>query len=1168
MGKTIEEMLKNEQRTLSLRGTLTYADGHEEQLAPEDIIEAAFSEGVTDGLLLGAVLCSDAHIKLANADGQWSAGGTRRGQRTMAGAKIALFLTASADGDTAETPFHTFYVKKTACPLRGAVTLSGGSGFPPLFSAPYTDAVSYPASVGTLVKALVQAGGGTLKSETFSGAEQMVLRAPDFSRLTVRQALSMALTAVGCFLTADENGLCDVRPVWADGTPIKIDSTQVLSLEAPTFAFGPLAALKIEPKEGDSRLLGDENAQSAAYLLTVSQNPLLEYADGEDALAKGLFKALQGLTLSCGSLSVRGGAYPLGAALSVPDRLGTRSVLPVTDRQMTFQHGTLQTVVSCRVSSVDAGLTLVGGTPALSGSINGQNLLSGSVQGSALATGAVTTQVLSAHAVTADKIAAGAIAADKLKAGAVTADALQAGCVTGDKLAAHSVNAEKIEAHSITSDALAAASVTADSLAAGAVRGEHISAGAVTAESGILADACVGSAQIADLSVTDGKIVSLSASKLSAGQIDAQDITVINLCADNITTGTLNGKVIPALGGDKLQAGAVTGDKLASGAVAADALAASSVTAEKLAAGSVTSEKILASAVTADKLAASAVTADSILAGSITADKLSADVGGALDLSANRTITAAVVDGAGVKIGQEGFTVSGARVRMETDDFSVTAFKSGSPMFSMDENGVRAGTVAADTVLSPSVVSAGSGAYPFLGSVQSTLRSLPNYLSGDISFTVPAGTYTEDAVVSGFFGKGTLTIFMADGALLYGSIRFSQNACPVILSGGVVAAAGSTCLNASDCKFLSVLGTRLFGSQRPSADSGTRTVYGVEARRSFLFLSGTEISRTDTCVSVTDGTLCRMENALGGVSDVYEVTYKGNITLVVRDRPVSSGYTQVAVIEKGTIVTILSNERVNGYYKAEVNGVTGYVQANYFGNLSPTPAGFRFASNLCYAFQADAFSKISCTGTYPYCGLGAYAENPEGDILCSSAEALKADSLIPVTPNTQTRYTAVCCYAQRSPLDAAPVRGLSPRQGKYAGPVHEEAADGTSVSVWKTISCTGLWVLDNAESIAGTAYETAKLTLCRALDGFTAEPMTLHLFGHNMAWTEESTVTKMPELYDLNVEAVVSAGQELVMDLPSSVIEMLSKQVIRGFALGETNGALLCMTDECVLELS
>ena len=1162
-------MLKNEQRTLAMRGTLTFADGHEEILAPQDIIEAAFSEGVTDGLLLGAVLCSDAHIKLANADGQWSAGGTRRGERSMAGAKITLFLTASADGNTAETPFHTFYVKKAACPLRGAVTLSGGSGFPPLFSAPYADAVQYPASVGTLVKALVQAGGGTLADEAFSGAERMVLRAPDFSRLTVRQALSMALTAVGCFLIVDENGLCDVRPVRADGTPAEIDSAQVLSLDAPTLAFGPLSALKIEPKEGKSRLFGDENAQSAAYLLTVSQNPLLEYADGEDALASGLFKALQGLTLSSGSLTVRGGAYPLGTSLSVPDRLGTRSCLPVTDRQMTFRHGSLQTVVSCRVSSAQAGLTLVGGTPAISGSINGQNLLSGSVQGSALATGAVTTQVLSAHAVTADKIAVGAISADKLQAGAVTSDALETECVTDDKLAARSVTADKIEAHSITADALAAASVTADSLQAGAVRGEHISAGAITAESGILADACVGSAQIADLSVTDGKIVSLSASKLTAGQIDAQDITVVNLCADNITTGTLNGKVIPALGSEKLQAGAVTGDKIASGAVAADALAASSVTAEKLAVGSVTSEKILASAVTAEKLSADAVTAASIQAGSITADKLSADVGGALDLSANRTITAAVVDGAGVKIGQEGFTVSGARVRMETDDFSVTAFKSGSPMFSMDANGVRAGTIAADTVLSPSVVSAGSGEYPFLGSIQATLRSLPNYLSGDISFTVPKGTYTEDVIVSGFFGKGTLTIFMADGALLYGSIRFIQNACPVILSGGAVAAAGSTCLNMQDCQALSVLGTRLFGSRRTSEGSDTRTVYGVCARRSFLFLSGTEISRTDTCISVTDGTLCRVENALGGVSDVYEATYRGNTALVVRDRPVASGYTQIASIAKGETVTILSNEKVNSqFYKVDVDGVTGYVLGNYFGSLTQTTADFRFASNLCYAFQADAFSKISCTGTYPYCGLGAYAENPDGVILCSTAEALKADSLIPVTPNTQTRYTAACCFAQRSPLDAAPVKGLSPRQGKYVGPACETAADGTSVSVWKTISCTGLWVLDNAESIAGTAYETAKLTLCRALDGFSAEPMTLHLFGHNMAWTEESAVTQMPELLDLNVEATVSAGQEVVIDLPSSVIEMLSNQTIRGFALGETDGALLCMTDECVLELS
>ncbi len=1169
MAYTIEQMLAREHRQLSLRGTLTYSDGHEEALAPEDIVEASFSEGVTDGLLLGAVLCSDAQLRLANADGQWSAGGARRGERDMAGAKITLMLTARADGETAETPFHTFFVKKASCPLRGAVTLCGGSGFPPLFAAQYADAVRYPASIGALVKTLVAAGGGTLKDETFSGAQRMVLRAPDFSRMTVRQALSVTLTAAGCFLTVDESGLCDVRPVWTDGAPTEIQSAQVISLEAPSPAFGPLAALSVETNAGEKRVLGDADAQKEAYLLTVSQNPLLEYADGEDALAEGLLAALKGLTLSSGRIVVRGGPYPLGTRLSVPDRLGARAVLPVTDRHLSFRCGALHTTVSCRASRPDTGLTLVGGTPAAGGSINGRSLIAGSVQGSALALGAVTTQYLSARAVTADKIAAGAVTADKLTAGAVTTDTLEAGSVTGDKLAARSVTSDKIEAHAVTADKLAASSVTADSLSAGAVRGGHISAGAITAESGILADACVGNAQIGDLSVTDGKIVSVSASKLTAGKIDAQDIAVVNLCADNITTGTLNGQIIPVLGEDKLAQGAVTGGKIAQGAVTGEALAVSSVTADKLAAGSVTSEKILSSAVTADKLSANAVTADSILAGSITADKLSADVGGALDLSANRTITAAVVDGAGVRIGQDGLTVGGARVRIETDSFSVSALKDGNPMFCMDEQGIRAQTVAADSILSPSVVSAGSGGYPFLGSIQATLRSLPSYLSGDVSVTVPAGTYAEDVVLSGFCGRGTLTLSMADGALLFGSIRFLQNACPVVLSGGVVAAAGSVCLSARDCQSLTVLGTRLFGSVRSSEESESRTVYGVDLSRSFALLSGAEISRTDVCVRVLNGALCRMENALGGVSDVYQGTAKGAGALVLRDQHVASGYETVATVEKGGSVTILTLDKVNGgYYMAEADGVIGYVSASYVSNIVQVPAGFRSAANLKYAFVADALSRIFCKGTYPYSGLGACADDAAGDILCADAEALKADSLVPVTPATRTRYTAACCFAQRSPLDASPVAGLAPRQGRYAAPVPAAASDGTSISVWQTISCTGLWVLDNAETIAGTAFETARLTVRRALDGFSAEKRTLHLYGHNMAWTAGESISQMPALIDLNVKTALSAGQEAVIDLPAEVVQMLTRQTIRGFALGETDGALLCMTDECTLDLA
>lgn len=135
----------------------------------------------------------------------------------------------------------------------------------------------------------------------------------------------------------------------------------------------------------------------------------------------------------------------------------------------------------------------------------------------------------------------------------------------------------------------------------------------------VVDEAEIDGARIRDASITDAKIVELTASKIAAGIIDASIVTIKNLVADNITTGTLNGQVIPQLGTDKLQDGAVTGDKVATNAIGAD--------------------KIVAGAITAEKIAADSINATHITSQAITTDKLAADVGENLDISANQTIT-------------------------------------------------------------------------------------------------------------------------------------------------------------------------------------------------------------------------------------------------------------------------------------------------------------------------------------------------------------------------------------------------------------------------------------------------------------------------------------------------------------------------------------------------
>ena len=258
----------------------------------------------------------------------------------------------------------------------------------------------------------------------------------------------------------------------------------------------------------------------------------------------------------------------------------------------------------------------------LPGNINGAKLINGTVEAGQLADGAVNDENMADGAVNAGKLQDGAVVFGKIAADAIDADSIRAGAVTAGKIAAGAVAADNIEAGAITAGKIAAGSITADQL----------QAGLITADSGLIDTGAIGTAQIADGSITDAKIVGLTANKITAGTIDASQVYINNIVADNITTGTLNGKVIPQLGTDKLQDGAVTGDKVAQNAITADKVVAGAITTDKLAAASITANKIAANAiqaghiqagaVTTSKLDAASVTAEKIAAGAITADKL------------------------------------------------------------------------------------------------------------------------------------------------------------------------------------------------------------------------------------------------------------------------------------------------------------------------------------------------------------------------------------------------------------------------------------------------------------------------------------------------------------------------------------------------------------------
>jgi hypothetical protein len=94
--------------------------------------------------------------------------------------------------------------------------------------------------------------------------------------------------------------------------------------------------------------------------------------------------------------------------------------------------------------------------------------------------------------------------------------------------------------------------------------------------------------------------------------------------------------------GELLVDGTITGSKIAANAITAAQMQANSISSEVIAAGAVTAEKLAVGAVTAEAISSGTIQSNHIAAGSIQVSHLEAGIGGALDISANDSITLAV----------------------------------------------------------------------------------------------------------------------------------------------------------------------------------------------------------------------------------------------------------------------------------------------------------------------------------------------------------------------------------------------------------------------------------------------------------------------------------------------------------------------------------------------
>ena len=623
----LSEALRAAERTLALRGRLTFPSGASRELTGAEILSYTIKEGTGDGLLPGAVLASSHRLELANAAGEWLENGSLRAGQVWAGTTVQIELGARLEGgDWTWTPLGVFLVDEASgAEGGGSLTLSGSDSVASELSMPMEDALTYPATLADVWRQAVARTRYTW-SGTVPNGGAVIDAAPDWKGSSVRQTLAAAAMAAGCFVRVDRSGSLELVPCRDERAPIEITAESYLSLSHLDRRFGPVRCLRVTPVSGEGgqaealTFSASGASPHSGNTLRIENNPLFRAGAAHlRALSEGTLAVLEGLTLRAASFRWRGDpALRVGDPIRVTDRRGNAIETRVLRQTLRFAGG-FSAEIACDVARTDDAGVPRAITPE--GGVNA-NLLTGTVDGGLLA----------AESVLARSIAAEAITAEKLAAASVSTAALQAGSVTAEKLDADSVNAQVLTAVTARIAQLAAGEITADALYAALAEIARAEIGSARINSAQLLEACIGTAQIADAAITRAKLGSaaVGTAQIALGAITAAliengavgtvqiadgsitDAKIVALTADKITAGTLAAQRLLLRGEGGLfyeinaQAGGLTASQLSAAeyrqAISGTALVARSVTADRLAAHTITANELAAHTITAAEI--------------------------------------------------------------------------------------------------------------------------------------------------------------------------------------------------------------------------------------------------------------------------------------------------------------------------------------------------------------------------------------------------------------------------------------------------------------------------------------------------------------------------------------------------------------------------------------
>lgn len=343
--ETYREAALSTIRSIRPRAVMIFPSGAQQVIGPEQIIKFTISEGVSRGILLGAVASSVMEMTLANANGEWLPGGAMRGSRTPLGARMRVEIGLKVLDKWLYQPagifeITEFYSKSTA----PTAHCTGYDAMSNEMEDLFVDRLSYPVALTNLLSSVASQAGLSLNGALAANALVMIPNRPDWGDgCTLRKALSWICQAGASYGYINREGGITIAPAWRTDKQIHLRPDNYLenNHDDRRIIVNGIKVIPYDKGDAITSYVDISISPNMANSITIEKNPLFVSSQSiAQIMADGIRDAMGGASWRAANFRWRGdpSVYP-GYRASVIGRIGDDFETTIMSQSMTWDQG-------------------------------------------------------------------------------------------------------------------------------------------------------------------------------------------------------------------------------------------------------------------------------------------------------------------------------------------------------------------------------------------------------------------------------------------------------------------------------------------------------------------------------------------------------------------------------------------------------------------------------------------------------------------------------------------------------------------------------------------------------------------------------------------------------------------------------------------------------------